>query len=88
MNIKSKLTSRKFWAAAAGFVSGLAMVFGLDEAIVSTVAGAVVSIASVIVYIRTEGQIDAAGVTTAMEHIERAAAIIGSDCNYEDEKEA
>ena len=26
-----KLSSRKFWAAVAGFVAGLAMAFGLDE---------------------------------------------------------
>ena len=28
---KRKLSSRKLWAAIAGIVTGLAMVFGLDE---------------------------------------------------------
>ena len=37
-----KLTSRKLWAALAGLSAGLAMAFGLDEAVISTVAGAVV----------------------------------------------
>ncbi|MBQ3062032.1 MAG: hypothetical protein IJD03_00050 [Clostridia bacterium] len=60
MDIRNKLMSRKFWAAAAGVVSGLAMVFGLDEGIVNTVSGAVVSMASVITYIITEGSIDKA----------------------------
>ena len=60
MDIRYKLMSRKFWAAAAGVVSGLAMVFGLDEGIVNTVSGAVVSMASVITYIITEGSIDKA----------------------------
>ena len=60
MDIRNKLMSRKFWAAAAGEVSGLAMVFGLDEGIVNTVSGAVVSMASVITYIITEGNIDKA----------------------------
>ena len=60
MNIRNKLMSRKFWAAAAGVVSGLAMVFGLDEGIVNTVSGAVVSMASVMTYIITEGNIDKA----------------------------
>ena len=46
MDIRNKLMSRKFWAAAAGVVSGLAMVFGLDEGIVNTVSGAVVSLES------------------------------------------
>ena len=50
---KRKLSSRKLWAAAAGIVTGLAMVFGL---------GAVVSAASVIAYIITEGKVDAEGV--------------------------
>lgn len=56
----TKLTSRKLWAAIAGFVAGLAMVFGLDETIISIVAGAVVSVASVVTYIKTEGNIDVA----------------------------
>ena len=34
-----KLTSRKLWAALAGLSAGLAMAFGLDEAVISTVAG-------------------------------------------------
>lgn len=54
-----KLSSRKFWAAAAGIAAGLAMVFGLDEDIISTVAGAVVSLSSLAAYIITEGSVDA-----------------------------
>ena len=38
--LKRKLSSRKLWAAVAGLASGLALVFGLDEEIISTVAGA------------------------------------------------
>lgn len=55
---KRKLSSRKLWAAAAGIVTGLAMVFGLDEGTISSVAGAVVSLASVVSYIVTEGKVD------------------------------
>ena len=69
--IKEKLTSRKFLAALAGLVSGLAMVFGLDESIVSHVSGAV-SVASVIAYIITEGKIDAAAVGQAAEDVAEA----------------
>ena len=39
MNLKEKLTSRKFWAAVAGFVAGLAVVFGLDEDIIERSLG-------------------------------------------------
>ena len=33
---KHKLSSRKLWAAVAGIVTGLAMVFGLDENTISS----------------------------------------------------
>lgn len=59
MNLKEKLTSRKFWAAVAGFVAGLAVVFGLDESIITQVAGVVGSVASVIAFIVAEGKVDA-----------------------------
>ena len=59
---KRKLSSRKLWAAIAGIVTGLAMVFKLDENTVSSVAGAVVSVASVVAYIITEGKVDAENV--------------------------
>lgn len=55
---KRKLSSRKLWAALAGIVAGLAMIFKLDESTISNVAGAVVSLASIVAYIITEGQVD------------------------------
>lgn len=71
--LKQKLSSRKLWAAIAGIVTGLAMVFGLDEGIVTSVAGAVVSVASVVTYIVTEGRVDAAAVKDAVEAVQDAA---------------
>lgn len=64
-----KLSSRKLWAAVAGVVAGLAMVFGLDENTVTSVAGAVVSLASIITYIVTEGKIDAESAKAATDVI-------------------
>lgn len=69
---KRKLSSRKLWAAVAGIVTGLAMVFGLDENTISSVAGAVVSVASVVAYIITEGKVDAEGVKNAVEGVQDA----------------
>ena len=63
---KRKLSSRKLWAAAAGIITGLAMVFGLDEGTISSVAGAVVSVASVVSYIITEGKVDAESAKNAV----------------------
>lgn len=70
--VMKKLTSRKFLAAAAGVVVGISMVFGLDEGVISTVAGAVTAAASLISYITTEGKIDAASVRTAAQAAEEA----------------
>jgi len=71
-----KLSSRKLWAAVAGIVTGLAMVFGLDENTISTVAGAVVPVASVLTYIITEGKIDAEGVKKAVEDTQKAVEAV------------
>lgn len=67
---KRKLSSRKLWAAVAGIVAGLAMVFGLDESTISSVAGAVVSVASVVSYIITEGRVDAESIRQAAEKLQ------------------
>ena len=58
----SKLKSRKFWAAILGVVTGIAMIFGLDENVINIFSGAAVALGSIIVYIRTEGKNDYAGI--------------------------
>lgn len=78
-NMVRKLSSRKLWAAVAGVVAGLAMVFGLDETVISTVAGAVVSVMSVITYIITEGKIDAESVKNAIEDIQNGIEVVEGD---------
>lgn len=57
-----KLRSRKFWAAVVGAVTGIAMIFGLDEGVISTVAGAVMSAGSLLTYIMVEGANDKASI--------------------------
>lgn len=74
--LKRKLSSRKLWAAAAGIVTGLAMVFGLEESVISSAAGAVVAVASVITYIITEGRVDAAAVKNAAESVQDAVEAV------------
>ena len=73
---KRKLSSRKFLTAAAGVVMGLAMVFGLDENTISTVAGAVVSAASVVAYILAEGKVDTEGVKKAVDSVQDAVGAV------------
>ena len=74
--LKRKLSSRKLWAAIAGVITGLAMVFGLDETVISTVAGAVVSVMSLMTYIITEGRVDAAGVKNAVQDVQDAVDVV------------
>lgn len=72
----SKLKSRKLWAAIAGVVAGLAIVFGLDENVITTISGAVVSVASVITYVMVEGNIDAAAVAEAATAVQDAISVV------------
>ena len=75
-----KITSRKFLAALAGLITGLAMVFGLEESVMTTVSGAVVAVASLITYIVTEGRIDAEAVGNAAEKVQDAIdAVVKED---------
>ena len=62
MNIdwKRKLTSRKFWVAVVGLVSGLLMAFKVDGQTVETISGRIMAAASVTAYIIGEGLADAA----------------------------
>ena len=78
--LKRKLSSRKFWAAVVGVVSGLAMIFGLDQGTSSTVAetvtriaGSIMTFGSVLGYIVTEGMIDKA--TKPANEAEQTVAI-------------
>lgn len=71
-----KLTSRKLWMAIAGVATGIAMVLGVDGSEISTVAGAVTTLVSVVVYIITEGKIDAEGVKVAIEQTQVAVDAI------------
>lgn len=69
----SKLTSRKFWVAVAGLVSGLIIFFGGAEATATQVTALIMSAASVVAYILGEGLIDAAGVQTMIVPVEEEA---------------
>ena len=55
-----KLTSRKLWAAVAGFVSGLIIAFDGNADTAETVAALILQGASVLGYILAEGLTDAA----------------------------
>ena len=68
----NKLSSRKFLTCVAGFVMGLCMVFGLDESAANVISGAVMSVSSVVIYVYTEGKIDAAALKDAVDKVQEA----------------
>ena len=55
-----KLTSRKFWVAVAGLVSGLVLAFGGEQSTAETVSGVLLQLASVVGYLAAESTADAA----------------------------
>ena len=57
---KSKLTSRKFWAAVVSFVALLVVALGGTEAQATQITALIMAGATVIAYIVGEGMIDAA----------------------------
>lgn len=59
----AKLTSRKFWMAVCGLVSGLLLAFKIDEGMVNEITGVIMAAASVVAYIIGEGLTDAARVS-------------------------
>lgn len=58
---KSKLTSRKFWAAVASFVGMLIIFFKGTEETATQVTALIMAGAAVVAYIIGEGLADAAG---------------------------
>lgn len=60
-DIIRKLTSRKFWAAVVGFVTGLLLYLGKSETEAQQIGALIMAAASVIAYIVGEGLADAAG---------------------------
>ncbi len=57
---KRKLTSRKFWVAIAGLVTGLILAFGGSQDNADTVSGCIMAAASVVAYTIGEGLSDSA----------------------------
>ena len=66
-SILRKLSSRKLWLAIAGVTTGIAMALGVNTTDVSTVAGAITALVSVVTYIVTEGKVDAESVKNTIE---------------------
>lgn len=60
---KRKLTSRKFWVALVGFITALLVAFNVDSGSVEQITSIIMSFASLIAYILSEGFVDASSVS-------------------------
>ncbi len=54
-----KLASRKFWVAVIGFVTSLLVAFNVDSGSIEQITSIIMSGATLIAYIMTEGFVDA-----------------------------
>ena len=57
-NWKDKLTSRKLWAAIAGFVLSIMVIYGADSQQQERVTGLITATGTLIAYIVGEGMVD------------------------------
>lgn len=62
INWKTKLSSRKFWAAVAGVVVSVMVIFGADSSSQERIAGAITSAGVLVTYILAEGAADKASI--------------------------
>jgi len=67
MDWKRKLTSRKFWAAVASFVTMLIVALGGTESSANQTAALIMAGASVIAYVIGEGLVDATRINAEEE---------------------
>ncbi len=68
MKIKEKLISRKFWMTVIAAVAGVLQLFGADDT-VTTLIGAVLTLVPSVIYVITEGKLDAAKLTDVISSV-------------------
>lgn len=59
INWKQKLSSRKFWAAAAGFVTAVCAAFGVNSMTAEQIAAVISAVGILAAYIIGESAVDA-----------------------------
>lgn len=66
---------KKILTAIIGLLSGLAIIFGVDQGDVSVISGALVSVVSVVSYLVAEGKIDVERIKNAAEDVNEAIEV-------------
>lgn len=60
INWKAKLSSRKFWAMLAGFITPILIMCNVEESTITTIVSIITSCGTLIAYIVAEGAVDLA----------------------------
>ncbi len=68
INWQQKLTSRKFWAAVAAFITALLVLFGLDNMTIEKVIAVISTMSVLIAYIIGEGLVDSSRIKKEMNN--------------------
>lgn len=76
---KSKLTSRKFWAAIVSAAASIAVAFGAGDGTVAQITAIIMAGATVIAYIIGEGLVDASRNKASAENPEGNTAGSGAE---------
>lgn len=84
---KAKLTSRKFWAAIAQFVTMLILAFKGSQETATQVTALIMAGAAVVAYIIGEGLIDAAGARSDAPLVIQAGEVEEDEDEEETEEE-
>ena len=87
MNLKKKLTSRKFWAALVTLLAGVLGMLDADDNLVQVITGGVLALVPTIIYIVTEGKIDAASIWSAVSTVGSTISDAAAITNKNDENE-
>lgn len=87
-NLIKKFTSRKFLTAAAGIIVGIILAFGADGGAAGTIAGAAMAVISLVVYIITEGRVDAKAVLLAQQAAQAVGDAVEAVQNIKDDEKA
>lgn len=83
----NKLKSRKFWLTLITTLSGIATALMSVDGEVGVIAGMIVAVLPTIVYVITEGKIDAKAVGMIAEDITEVTEGVGELKNMEKEKD-
>ena len=67
MNWKTKLTSRKWWAAVTGVIVSVMVLFNVDSVQAERITALITAVSSAVAYTIAEGFIDAAAVNSNKE---------------------